>query len=1052
MTETRTTKRPIILPAVLQVAGDAPCFGSISGLSGQGLTFNVQSDATTEQSVGQTAKLDFSIKSQHHTCSALIVHVQGKQLLLSLREGAAKVQAALLSAEPAKKTGLAGQMSALQTQQTCHALFMEGMKSVIGTFYQLLPEEAERQRQSSDPENQTEFARLVPLLEQMRPLLVRNFTLAYPMYPEQLASPLHSASTSQADTIDMAQVDEWISRTTLAQDIAQGLDPLLNTFSLAYRNILEGDHPYHPDAILQVLANLIARHQLSLEASKLCYTVLGQAFRKQALSLYEDMLSIVQETPSEQMYPAQQHLSLGEWLSQSTSSASNTEGATMSPVNAEQVNELSSLINKLTQHLNDVSESPSISPKAQHNQHAATNLLIPRLLARDRVFSHFAVGNPEVSGISEALPTQHVQPTLGGLTDLDHIALQGLYASMREQNPFDLSPERLSQGSQLRALILQAQGLLLEFTLNGLTYESEPNHPAWTLVNAIDALQLGVDIHGQFLDPALHQAISLSMQWLLGQENVEMALAQINALLNKINAQLSSERQTRRAHHVASIGVLEQHASPISSGWCLVKTDDVAIPYEVLGEHNQHWALLDRSATHLLKLPADTFLQDIEAGRIEETDSFDHPLLERIADATLTASLEAVHAFTWQDPASGCLKRNALMDQLERHLAHPVTEPPMFCALIEIPTMRPGMSSLPGDELAVLQKRTGELLLAALEASEHCGRLSDVSFMMIFAPQDPAHLTRRLEQLKADMEALHPIWKMTGAVVPLADSEIDQRPSNTLRRVNQACALVRQEAGFDLSSLHHVLPVSNQIQPLPFDALYLRCQKIQACIETASSHYEVLLGIDENMEPHHTTQSFVVMAEQTGSIHQLDLWVLQASLNWMNSNLTGQENISGLSINLSGNSLTNMDHVAAMADLLGGYPHLIEKIILEVTETAAIDNMDTAARSLRILKKLGCRVALDDFGSGYSSYSYMRNLPLDYLKIDGTYIRNLLNDPTDQALTASMVDVAHALGLKVIAEYVDSEAVYAWLKKLGVDYVQGYWVHKPERLENLVLH
>ena len=1043
-----------MLPAVLQSAGDAPCFGTISGISGQGLIFNVQSDILCQLSVGQTAKLDFSIQNQHHSSAVLIVHVQGKQFLLSLRDGAAKVQAALLSAEPAKRTGLASQMSALQTQQTCHALFMKGMQSVIESFYRLLPEEITRQKQTGKPENQTTLARLIPLFDQLRPLVVRNFTAAYPMYPTQLESPLHAASTSQADTIDMAQVDEWITRTTLAQEITLSLDPLPKTFSFAYRNILGGDHPYHPDAVLQVMAKLIAPAQLGLDASKLCYAVLGQAFQKQALSLYENMLSVVQDSPPEQTVFPRQHISLGQWLSQSAdaNNLSSASASSSSSVNAEQVNELATLIDKLTQHLDHVSESPSNLASDQHTQHAISELLIPRLLARDRVFSRFVSGNPTVGGLSETLSMPGAQVALGGLTDLDHIALQGLYASMRAQNPFDLSPEKLSPGSQLRALILQAQGLLLEFTLNGLTYESEPNHPAWTLINAIDALHLGVDIHGQFLDPTLHQAISLAMQWLLGQENVEAALAQINALLNKINTQLGSERQARRAQHVASIGVLDQHASPISSGWCLVKTDDTAIPYEVLGEHNQHWALLDRSATHLLRLPADTFLQEVESGRIEETNSFDHPLLERIADATLTASLEAVHAFTWQDPASGCLKRNALMDQLERHLAHPVTEPPMFCALIEIPTMRPGMSNLPGDELAVLQKRTGEILLSALNPSEHCGRLSDVSFMMVFAPQDPAHLSARLTQLKADMEALHPIWKMTGAVVPLADGETDQRPSNTLRRVNQACALVRQEAGFDLSSLRRVLPVTNQIQPLPFESLYLRCQKIQACIDTAPSHYEILLGIDESMEPHHTTQSFVVMAEQTGSIHQLDLWVLQASLDWMNNNEAGLANISGLSINLSGNSLTNMDHVTAMADLLGGYPHLLEKIILEVTETAAIDNMETAAKSLRILKKLGCRVALDDFGSGYSSYSYMRSLPLDYLKIDGTYIRNLLNDPTDQALTASMVDVAHALGLKVIAEYVDSEAVYAWLKNLGVDYVQGYWIHKPERLQNLRLH
>jgi len=365
--------------------------------------------------------------------------------------------------------------------------------------------------------------------------------------------------------------------------------------------------------------------------------------------------------------------------------------------------------------------------------------------------------------------------------------------------------------------------------------------------------------------------------------------------------------------------------------------------------------------------------------------------------------------------------------------------------------MRPSLSSLPGDELTVMQKRTGEILLAMMENGEHCGRLSDVSFLVVFSPQDPDRLAGRLSRLKTDLESLHPEWKMIGAVVPLINGEGPSAPSSVLRRANQSCVSARQHAGFDLSCLSNVPAVANQINPLPFSSLYLRCQKIRSCEDGAPPHYEILLGVNEELVPSHTTQSFVVMAEQTGRIHDLDTWVLKSALEWMDRNAAGLNQLSGLSVNLSGSSLTMDDHVDAMVGLLSDYPHLTKKLIIEVTETAAIGNLDVAVRSLRKLRKLGCRVALDDFGSGYSSYGYLRNLPLDYLKIDGIYIRNILTDKTDQALTASMVDVAHALGLKVIAEYVDSEATYSWLKTLGVDYVQGYWVHKPERLDGLIL-
>lgn len=1045
-----------MLPAVLQIEGDAPCFGTIASLTDRGLTFDFQVMPHTQQHVGRVAKLDFDIKGQHYTCSGLIVHLQEKQALLSLREAAGPIHAALLSVEQGKVAGLASRLSTLQAQQACHTRFMEGMKPVVETFYQLLPGEIQR---CLDPKaglnDPSELAHLQSALEQRRPQIARHFTSAYPMYPEQLDSPLQVMSAVPDDPADMARVDEWISRTTIAQHVTKHLESIPDTFSHAYRNNLGGAHPYHPDAVLQLLANLIAPLNLSPKARALCYSVMGQAFQKQALTLYLDLLQIVQETPSGSIMLSHQNISLGDWLNLSaTDSHSNEVAGPLSSefADAGQANELAVFLNRLTESLGDLNEKISASSAALQGAHPVSGVPIPELLARDRVFSHFLADKTDAQENMAGTTGNPAMPILGGLSDLDQTALQGLYAAMRQQNPFELTAEKPSQSSQIRTLMLQAQGLLLEFTLNGLTYESEPNHPAWTLINALDTLHLGVDIHGKFLDPTLHQAISLSMQWLLGQENVDTALEQVNALLAKINAQLRSERQVRYTQHLNTLGELALDSCPISTGWCLIKNDDEAIPYEILGKYGKSWALLDRSASHLLEIPADEFLQSIDSGQIEEADSYDEPLLIRIADATLTASLDAVHAFTWQDPASGCLKRSALMDELERRLAHPVSEPPSFCALIEIPTMRPGLSSLPGDELAVLQKRTGEILLAALGSGEHCGRLSDVSFMMVFLPQDPDRLAKRLTQLKTDMEALHPVWKMIGAVVPLADGETSQNPSSTLRRANLACAPVRQDAAFDLSCLSQVPPTTNQIEPLPFSSLYLRCQKIESCVDGASSHYEILLGVDDNMVPHHTTQSFVVMAEQTGNIHELDNWVLRSTLEWMDQNTAGMALLSGLSINLSGNSLTDTDHVAAMISLLGDYPHLTNKIILEVTETAAIDNMDMAAKSLRTLKTLGCRIALDDFGSGYSSYSYMRSLPLDYLKIDGTYIRNLLTNTTDQALTASMVDVAHALGLKVIAEYVDSEAVYTWLKNLNVDYVQGYWVHEPERLENLVLH
>jgi len=1065
--QTTFAPRSLLLPAVLQVEGQAPTFGTVSSLTNQGLAFDFQVPSLARFSVGRQARLDFDVQGRHHSCKGMIVHIQDRRVLLSLREVPASVLTALQFAYRDRTSHLATRLSTLQMQQACHAQFMDSMKAVVDDFYRLLHDQAMASLvQKDDPHDQAGLRRLQHALDPLRLQLIRQLTLAYPMYPEH--QPVHdlALSSSQEDAVNMDRVDDWIRCTTVAQLAIEPVKPLFDHFNQHYGERLNGerkpvDHPYQPDAVLNVLADLIDPLRLDANGRAFCYELMARAFQQHAAALYQDLLRIVADTPFESVPPPGQTTSLEEWLRKSVTGGASGNAPPDTAAMAR-IGELASLLEHLTENLDEFSQRlpGTISPLSEAAVPAGT--LVASLLARDRIFSRFLPATGLTEG--ELLPPYPAVPqtggpsaaafgqALGGLSDLDHAALEGLYTLMRQPPPIEPGPEKLGQASQVRTLMLQAQGLLVEYTLNGLTYQTHPDHPAWTLINALDALHLGTDDHGQFLDPTLHHAVSLSMQWLLGQDNVDTALEQVNQFLKKIYAQLRTERQIRRAQRLEELGTLVSGPTPIRSGWCVVKRDDSAIPYEMLGQRDHSWILLNRSASELLEIPAERFLSDLDSGLIEETHSFDAPFLERTADATLTASLKAVHAYTSLDPASGCLKRSALMDELERRLAHPVTEPLTFCALVEIPTMRPGLSSLPGDELAVMQKRTGEILLDMLESGEHCGRLSDVSFLLVFSPQDPEQLTSRLGRLKAELEALHPEWKMVGAVVPLIGDEAEPSPSNLLRRANLACAPQRPQAGFDLSWLSNVPPASNQIDPLPFSALFLRCQKIASCDEDALSHYEILLGINEDLRPPHTTQSFVVMAEQTGRSHDLDTWVLRSVFEWMERNAAELAGLSGLSVNLSGNSLIHTDHVDAMVNLLAAYPQHTKKLIIEVTETAAIGNLDVAVRALRRLRKLGCRVALDDFGSGYSSYGYLRNLPLDYLKIDGTYIRNILTDKTDQALTASMVDVAHALGLKVIAEYVDSEATYAWLKELGVDYVQGYWVHEPQRLDTLRLH
>jgi EAL domain-containing protein (putative c-di-GMP-specific phosphodiesterase class I) len=125
-------------------------------------------------------------------------------------------------------------------------------------------------------------------------------------------------------------------------------------------------------------------------------------------------------------------------------------------------------------------------------------------------------------------------------------------------------------------------------------------------------------------------------------------------------------------------------------------------------------------------------------------------------------------------------------------------------------------------------------------------------------------------------------------------------------------------------------------------------------------------------------------------------------------------------------------------------PH---KFCFEITETAAISNLNMATTFITTLKESGCQFALDDFGSGLSSFAYLKNLPVDYLKIDGIFVQDICNDEIDLAMVKSINEIGHLMGKQTIAEFVESKDVYDKIEALGIDYAQGYWISQPVPLE-----
>ena len=243
----------------------------------------------------------------------------------------------------------------------------------------------------------------------------------------------------------------------------------------------------------------------------------------------------------------------------------------------------------------------------------------------------------------------------------------------------------------------------------------------------------------------------------------------------------------------------------------------------------------------------------------------------------------------------------------------------------------------------------------------------------------------------------------------------------------------------------------NQIkQSLKNDSFILYQQPILPVVKasTEHSHCEILLRIQDNgkiVSP----LAFLGAAEIYGLMTDIDNWVIRNTLEWMNNNSTNINKIGHISINVSGQSLSKKSFLHAVVNLIdeSGVPP--NKICFEITETSAIGNFERAVAFINILRGMGCHFALDDFGSGMSSFSYLKNLSVDFLKIDGSYVRDIVNDPVDHAMVEAVNQIGHAMGMKTIAEFVEEPATLGMLTKIGVDFAQGYCIAKPEPLDNL---
>ena len=368
-----------------------------------------------------------------------------------------------------------------------------------------------------------------------------------------------------------------------------------------------------------------------------------------------------------------------------------------------------------------------------------------------------------------------------------------------------------------------------------------------------------------------------------------------------------------------------------------------------------------------------------------------------------------------------------------------------------------------GDELL---RQIGSLLQSHIRQRDTIARLGGDEFAILFEFTDIESANKVCESIIELLEKFRFPWQdktfTLGASIGLTIiNEHIKDSHDALIQVDRACYAAK-DAGRNRVQIHSPsnerlkqrnieFQWSNEINDaLDNNRFLLYIQPIISVPKsTQECHYEILLRLQLQNGSIVPPGAFLPAAERYNSATRIDKWVVTHTLQWLSRHADKLEYINSISINLSGQSLGNeilLEHIVKLFNE-GDVP--TEKITFEITETAAIANLQNATTFISRLKRYGSQFALDDFGSGLSSFAYLKNLQVDVLKIDGMFVKDMLDDPIDAAMVSSINEIGHLMGLKTIAEFVESDEIMERLREIGVDFAQGYALGKPEPINNM---
>ena len=549
----------------------------------------------------------------------------------------------------------------------------------------------------------------------------------------------------------------------------------------------------------------------------------------------------------------------------------------------------------------------------------------------------------------------------------------------------------------------------------------------------------------------------------------------LTGMLPELDPQAESSDEGVRQSWTGAV----ERARRISVGEWLAATDRQGRPLILsvafVADEAASFVLVNRKGVKSLERSLKEMADDLHAGNITLLDDYDLPLMERASQRMLENMHSQLAFQASHDDLTQLMNRREFERAIDAALAEAKLKSTqhalLYVDLDQFKIVNNTSGHRAGDELL---RVVGEALTEVFsKPGQTLARLGGDEFGILLENVESAEartiasqILDTIRNVKFDWEGRQ--YNFTASMGLVFIDQSTESVDSLMQHADEACFSAK-DAGrnrvqeYELGDKrmikrHGAMEWVTQLdQALEDDRLILNCQKIAPItalgakepINPQDVHYEILLTMMDELGDIVAPTELISAAETYNRMTTVDRWVIRNVLAWMAEHRGMLDDFGGFAINVSGHSVNDTTFPDFVLEQFGKTQAPTGKVTFEITETAAIANLDNAIDFMNRMRIIGCSFSLDDFGTGLSSYSYLRNLPVDFVKIDGVFVKDIVNNPADFAVVRSINEIGHYMGKKTIAEYVEDQPILENLREIGVDFAQGYQISKPCLLDDL---